>query len=103
MNYYQNCNQPKIKGKNFIVVETVDDAQNLRKKGFRCPACNGISTNSVKCNSGKKLGNIICDWKAYGLFGTMGKGLNVFIKETVIGYHIFMPIIYEEQLMTNKS
>lgn len=97
-NYYQRGVFPRI-GKNVEVFETAQDLRNKFPSGkFRCPACNGISTDPVECNSGlparTKSGK--CDWKAYGLFGTLGKGYSYIIKEEFLKHpmpaHIFMPM-----------
>jgi hypothetical protein len=37
-----------------------------------------------------------CDWKVYGLFGHLGKGIFVFVKEKVAGKNIFMPVAWEQ-------
>lgn len=94
-NYYQDCNQPKLTGRQVLVVDTMEDIEDLGKDGFRCPACKGISTNPYNCNSGKsvtfsKTG--ICDWKSYGFFGTLGEGLFVFVKSKGRGDTIFFPV-----------
>jgi len=31
----------------------------------------------------------------YGLFGSLGKGVSIFIKDKLANEHIFMPIIWE--------
>jgi hypothetical protein len=36
-----------------------------------------------------------CDWKAYGLFGTLGKGISVFVKKEIRIETIFMPVSWE--------
>lgn len=97
MNFYQDCNQPEIKGD---AVRTFDTYESFRKsvgeKGFRCPSCGGISSNPIACDSGiEKAGNV-CDWKSYGLLGTMGKGVYVFILEDLKVVEIFRPVAWEE-------
>lgn len=91
MNYYQDCNQPEITSKRVKVFDTVQDfISSAGKKEFRCPSCGGVSTDPYACNGG-------CDWKVYGLFGDMGKGVFVYIKEKVRGETIFMPLSWEEE------
>jgi hypothetical protein len=83
MNYYQECNQPLLHGDKIRVFETLDDMfDSIGDLGFRCPACNGISKSPYECDSGLEMseGNI-CDWKVYGLFTDMGKGVYVFVKD----------------------
>lgn len=97
MNYYQDCNQPLLDD-NVKIFETVDDfRKSVGDKGFRCPCCNGVSSNPYECDSGLEMAKgKICDWKSYGLFGTLGKGIHVFVKEKLKGETIFMPISWEE-------
>lgn len=98
MNYYQEYNQPKLDGERVRVFEDLKSfcAQTPSKK-FRCPNCGGISTNPYECNSQLKVNKDICDWKSYGLFGTLNKGVYVYIKELLQGNEIFMPIDWENQ------
>jgi hypothetical protein len=96
MNYYQDCSQPLLTGQRIRVFDTVEDfkASGI-DKGFRCPACDGISTHPTVCNSGLQINGRTCDWKAYGLFGTLGKGTYVFVKSRVEGHTIFTPVAWE--------
>lgn len=98
MNYYQEANQPEIKGDNVRVFNTVEELlEDIGEMKFRCPACNGISTNPYSCDSGELLEHDkVCDWKAYGLFGTLGKGANVFVKDKIRVETIFMPLSWED-------
>jgi len=102
MNYYQDSRQPEIKGDHVRVFEKAEDVtQAVGLLGFRCPRCGGVSTDPRTCNSGLEIelydGRGPCDWKAYGLLGTLGKGLYVFVKELVGGQEIFMPIAFEQE------
>ena len=88
LNYYQECNQPKIKDGQVRVFDTKDVFfGSLADKGFRCPSCGAISKDPYKCS---------CGWCSYGLLGTMGKGVTVLVKDGIIMSHIFMPIAWEE-------
>lgn len=96
LNYYQESNQPEIKGDDVRVFDTVKEMlDSIGDKKFRCPACNQITTNPYECNSGHVTQEKICDWKSYGLFGTMGKGATVFVKEKIKIDTFFMPIAWE--------
>ncbi|MBU1692320.1 MAG: hypothetical protein KJ958_00860 [Gammaproteobacteria bacterium] len=91
MNYYQDANQPEIKGDNVRVFDTVEDLKAaIGEAKFRCPSCGGVSTNPYECNASQD-----CNWKSYGLFGTMGKGANVFVKSELRGQEIFTPVAWE--------
>lgn len=98
MNYYQDSNQPLIEGDRVRTFETVEDLlTSIGEKKFRCPSCDGISTNPYACDSGDEMSKgKVCDWKVYGLFGGLGKDVFVFVKEKVKGEHMFMPITWED-------
>lgn len=104
VNYYQSANQPEIKADSVRVFETVDAMlASIGENGFRCPHCNGVSKSPYACNSGVKLPLMnsggepaTCDWKVYGLFGSLGKGVHVFVKSELKGEDIFMPIAWEK-------
>lgn len=97
MNYYQDCNQPLMKGDETVrVFETQDDLKNsIGKAGFRCPHCGGISKNPYECDSGLMVSGKTCDWKSYGLLGCMGKGAHFFLKDKLRGETIFIPVAWE--------
>ncbi len=96
MNFYQDARQPLLTGSNVRVFDkTFDLLKAVGDHGFRCPACRGVSKSPYTCDSGVIRDGEACDWKSYGLFGTLGKGLNVFVKSAVAGENIFMPIALE--------
>ena len=98
MNYYQEANQPLIKGDNVKVFDTVEDMmKSIKEYKFRCPACGGISTDPYECNSGVISDGNPCDWKVYGLFGDLGKGAYVYCKDKLKGENIFMPLAWENK------
>lgn len=93
MNYYQDSRQPLITSVgNVRIFNTREEFQtSLQEKGFRCPRCNHVSMKHNECDSDE------CDWKAYGLLGTLGKGVTVIIKETLEMTEIFMPVAWAEK------
>lgn len=103
MNYYQDSNQPEIKGEDVKVFDTVEEmVSSIGERKFRCPCCGGVSTDPYECNSGfevskatKKKSAKVCDWKSYGLFGDLGKGVYVYCKDKLKGETIFMPLEWE--------
>lgn len=96
MNYYQDVNQPKIDAGHVRVFDTLHDLKvSVGGSGFRCPACGGISTGAYECDSGIVRDGAPCDWKSYGLFGTLGKGAFVYVKEKLSGQTIFAPVAWE--------
>jgi hypothetical protein len=97
MNYYQENNQPLLTGATVRVFDTQDDLMDsVGKSGFRCPMCNGVSKSPYKCDSGSEMSKgKRCDWNANGLFGTLGKGVFVFVKDTMASGTIFMPLAWE--------
>lgn len=98
MNYYQDSNQPLIAGDKVRVFDTVEDFRAaLGNIEFRCPACGGVSKSPYECNSGIATKGKVCDWKVYGLFGDMGKGVYVFCKDKLKGETMFMPLAWESE------
>jgi hypothetical protein len=97
MNYYQDGNQPEIKGDKVKVFETVDSMINsLGERKFRCPSCGGISSSPYKCDTGLEMSKgKVCDWNVHGLFRDLGKGVYVYCKDKIRGETIFMPISWE--------
>ena len=91
MNYYQDANQPSIEGNRVRVFATAKELlESIGKPEFRCPKCSGVSQSPYACTVAP------CDWKVYGLFGDLGKGVYVFVKEQVRGELLFMPVRWEE-------
>jgi hypothetical protein len=82
-NYFQNANFPDLS--EVYVFDTIEDVKaKFPSKQYQCPCCGGISTDYQECNSGKtidKKGKEVCNWKVYGLFGDMGKGIKVIVKD----------------------
>lgn len=97
MNYYQDCEQPEIKGDRVRVFETVEEMlAAIGEKKFRCPVCEAVSTNPYKCNSGHEMSKgKVCDWNVGGLFGDLGKGTFVYCKDKLKGETIFTPLSWE--------
>ena len=97
INYYQEANQPLIKGDNVRVFEDIEEFRaSLKGFGFRCPSCGGISGNPHVCDSGitNKYGKQ-CGWKSYGLLGALVKGVYIYLKSEFRGYEIFAPVAWE--------
>lgn len=95
VNYFQDCNQPEL-DENTRIFETLDDfSKSTGGDGFRCPHCGEMSTDFTDCTSTLKVNGKLCDWKSYGFFGCLGKGVFIFIKETFAYATIFMPIAWE--------
>lgn len=97
VNYYQDANQPLIENDYVRVFDTIDDLLvSIGEKKFRCPCCNGISTNPYNCNSNEVISSgKPCDWKVYGLFMDLGKGVYIYIKDKLKGETMFMPLSWE--------
>lgn len=112
MNYYQDANLPLIEGERVKVFDVIEDLhKSVAGFGFRCPACDGASRDPYACDSGlKKMvtkgkgkkaklveSDKVCDWKVYGLFGDLGKGVYVFVKAEMRGNRVFKPIAWETE------
>lgn len=96
MNYYQEANQPLIDGKSVRVFATIPDFRaSLGSRFFRCPACNGVTPHAYECKAGTVRDGKTCDWKVYGFFRDLGKGVTVVVKDRMIVERIFMPLAWE--------
>ena len=100
VNYYQDANFPLLD--DIKVYQTEDELREIvGKAGFRCPACEGVSSNPYECDAGVERDGVTCNWKAYGLFGTFGKGLRFTIVEKFMEIpkvdEIFMPVAMEQE------
>lgn len=96
MNYYQDAQQPKLEGEAVRIFQNVDEAWAMMgESGFRCPKCGKISGDPYECDQKP------CDWKVYGLFRALGKGVYVFCKDEMQGDLIFMPIAWEPVVVGN--
>lgn len=96
MNYYQDSKMPTIDAKHVRVFDTVDQLKaSIAGPRFRCPACNGVSSDAYACDSGVKRDGKPCDWRVDGLLGALGKGAFVYVKERLVGQAIFMPVAWE--------
>ena len=105
MNYYQDANQPKIGTKRVRVFATTLAMMEATGQSFRCPYCNGIGGNPYRCEAGTFVENLKgekgpCDWSVEGLFGELGKGVYVFVKDKMAGEWIFMPLAWELEFST---
>ena len=103
INYYQKANFPKLDD-SIAVYENQKELHEKTEpqKGFRCPSCGGVSEDPYACDTGLKTSdNKVCNWKACGLFGTMGKGFRFTVKDMFLENprveEIFMPIHLEKQ------
>jgi hypothetical protein len=104
MNYYQDCNQPRLDSAHVRVFQTVDEIfAAIGDQGFRCPYCKGVSKDPSECDSGLQVQRLngkgleTCNWKAYGLFRDLGKGVHLFCVEKMQSQLIFMPIAWEQE------
>lgn len=95
LNYYQECNQPKLEGDTRVFASVDEWRKSVGDKGFRCPVCGGISTDPCECNSGLPMTRgKKCDWTTYGLIAS---GISVYFIKEQRNARIFMPIAWEEK------
>ena len=85
-NWFQDSYLPDLS--NVLVFDTVEDFKKKFPSGnYVCPSCNSITTDYQTCNSGVVVGKgknkKVCDWKVYGLFGDLGKGIKVIVKDLI--------------------
>lgn len=109
INYYQLANFPDLS--QVTLLKNTDELKQRYPSGrFICPFCGGESTDPYECNTGLKVGKgkqgQVCDWKAYGLFGTAGKGLRVAVLEGFLDnpnvHEIFMPVEHEKYAQADE-
>lgn len=96
-NYYQESNFPLFNDKVKIFENMNELKESIKSKEFICPACNQKQSNPYTCESGHKDKNDkVCDWKSYGLLGTLGKGFRFTVKDSFLDKpiidDIFMPV-----------
>lgn len=96
-NLFQNAYLPDLS--NVTVFNTVDDYNEMfPSHKFICCKCNKITTNPIQCNARLNQGfdNIECNWNVNGLFGDLGKGMQVLFKDEINEFPrpqtIFKPI-----------
>lgn len=90
MNYYQECNQPKIEGRRVRVFETENDKiQSFAGLGFRCPRCGMITNNAHICDN--------CYLSMYSSKEAYESSMCVYayIRSTCRTSHFFMPVAWE--------
>jgi hypothetical protein len=95
INFYQEANFPKLG--DVRVFESPNAFKSAFPSGkYVCPSCEGHSTDPYECDTGTVRDGKACNWKSYGLFGTMGKGLRAVVKSTFLEsprvHEIFMPV-----------
>ncbi len=98
MNYYQDVDFPRLEGEKVRVFDTCEELQEaVGNAAFRCPACGGVSSDPYECNSLAEKDGKPCDWKVYGLFRDLGRGVFVFCRDELRGHLIFMPLAWEQK------
>ena len=98
INYFQEANQPLITGDDVYLFENREAAkESFKELGFRCPNCGGISKSPTECDTGIVAYGKTCDWKSYGFFGTLGKGVTIVLKDTISIANIFKPVAYGKE------
>ena len=96
LNYYQESNQPLITDNQVKIYENkAEFISAIGNEGFRCPSCHKISKDPQECTQDG------CDWKSYGLFGTLGAGIKIIFKDNPYPIEIFKPIYLETEIGKN--
>lgn len=100
-NYYQELNFPLLDNtvKLFNTKKEVLNA--MKSKKFVCPSCEKVQSSPYSCRSKFKVdGKKVCNWKSYGLLGTLGKGFRFTIIESFIENPLiddcFMPLEFQD-------
>lgn len=89
-NFYQESKFP-ILGDGVFIFDSLDDFKKKYPSGLSvCPSCGNQSRDYYECTHSD------CDWKVYGLFGDLGKGIKVLLKDVFlknpVPVNIFRPI-----------
>ena len=105
-NYYTEQNYPTY---DINVYQNLDALKKVAdpKNGFRCPHCKGVSMHPYICDSGVELVLMNskgkkepCNWKSFGLFGTLGEGIRFTLRDTFLEQpfidECFMPLDLEK-------
>jgi hypothetical protein len=100
--FYRRTNFPRVE-----TVTVLDNMRDFKKRYpsgcFRCPACGGVSTNPVRCNSNLEIGEgearRTCDGKSYGVDASGGQVMRVAFRDGFLDKpgvtEIFMPVELE--------
>ena len=94
MNYYQETNQPSLKRKDIYIFKNKEEFFKKYNQ-FICPNCGEIIKDPQECYK--------CGWKSYGLFGTLGKGIYILLKDKIIVIEIFRPVKLEQIKQKGKK
>jgi len=79
VNFYQANRLPLLENTHFF--DTLSDLKEKFPSGkYICPNCEKISTDPYRCTQPD------CDWKVYGLFGDLGKGIKIIVKELFLDH-----------------
>jgi len=79
-NWFNDSYLPDLS--NVIILDTIQSFRDKFPSGkYICPCCDGETTDYQECNSGIEVDGRKCNWKVYGLFGDLGKGVRVIIKD----------------------
>lgn len=93
VNFYQESKFPLLQ--NVYVFDTLENYKKEFPSGkYICPKCEKVSTDPSECSQEK------CDWKVYGLFGDLGKGIKVIIKDKFLEHPVPMNIFKPIELAT---
>lgn len=96
VNFYQESRFPLME--NVYVFDTLDDFRKSFPSGkYICPKCEKESTDPYECSQEN------CDWKVYGLFGDLGKGIKVVTKDKFLEHPLPTRIFKPIELVTVNS
>lgn len=83
-NYYQPSKFPLLNEKVKVFNTVKDLFETIKSKKFICPACEQEQPDPYSCKSNYLVNGKICDWKSYGLLGTLDRGFRFTIKDTFL-------------------
>lgn len=101
LNYYQDSNQPSFDNTTGLpkkIYDTREDiAASFGSAGFICPMCGNVGKSYQECDGRNPESDVKCDWAAYGLFRTAGRGIIVVCKSPFMIREIFLPVNLVEE------
>ncbi len=97
-NYYQAANFPLLDKNVKIFSNTKELLESTKNAKFICPFCKQEQSDPYKCNSGYIVNGKKCNWKSFGLLGTLDRGFRFTIKDSFLDTpmieNCFLPVSF---------
>ncbi len=100
-NYYQLSKFPILDNRVKIFATTTELLETTKNTKFICPACKKVQLSPYACTDKD------CDWKSYGLLGTLDRGFRFTIKDSFLDTPMiddcFLPVAFADSIYDPKS